>query len=162
MLRTTMLTAVMLLPFSAFGQFSNPVRDVENPARTAWSGGCTVTWPSGEASTKTCHASVPLNKTFVLETVSVACLAVEAAGFFNDLKVGVGSNPIGFTDAYHHIGLDKQVTGSLISEFRAYLSRLFLVLPATPSSPSVGFTAYKATNTAQGNCSFRASGYTLP
>jgi len=48
--------------------------------------------------------------------------------------------------------------------FYAYLSRLFLVQPASATTPSVGFSLIKSPSDSLGamNCNFGATGYTLP
>jgi hypothetical protein len=77
-----------LFAASAFAQYSTPVRDVENPARTPFASSGTVTVDPGFAGVfGTPIADVPANKRLVVEYVSVTC-STPAGNEPNQVSVG--------------------------------------------------------------------------
>ncbi len=153
--RRGLLAAALLLPAILSAQtYSTPVRDVENPARNAWQGGCAIAWQVGEFNFKECSISLPANKAFMLVTASFYCFAANLTDKYAYAQVSAGN--IGNR---HYLTMQPQDTGNSSIAFH---SGLFLFSPATQPTPAVTFSVSKLLGGAVGNCAFRATGYTLP
>lgn len=86
---------VPCLAATAYGQYSQPVREVEKEARSAVSFSCPISWPANHLGAKLCTLTqpIPAGKIFAVRNVSVRCSSRTAGfieAFFNSSSVQSG------------------------------------------------------------------------
>lgn len=145
----------------AHAQYSTPVRDVENPARTPYaSSGTTTVDPGFVGVFGTPIATVPTGKRLVVEFASVSCttdsgnpVTVTSLGIVQ--RVSTGTITRNF-----QIPIQSQGSGAFGA---VYVGALATRLYADPGLSDVGvITSVQRTNgTGTTNCSFSVSGHTI-
>lgn len=138
----TLATLLMLFAGSCFGQYSTPVRDVDNPARQyARAGGTLSPTPLNGDSVQI--FTVPAGKRLVIEHVSARCYNGALPTY---LQVYVFGSP----GSYHFVPVNSNGISS--QPLRLYADSGNNVQINVPISPSGG------------DCSFSVTGYyvTLP
>lgn len=161
--RGILALTLLLIGVPAQAQFSTPVRDVENPARTPFWANATINISVGFGGVLNSPiATLDPGERLVLEQVSVRCTSPAGNGIVRVL-IGVteATGPSSWTTRSFEIPIQFQGTDPFSGPtyVGGISSRIYS--DPIPIGASVVGGVIRATGTGSGFCTFALSGYTL-
>lgn len=154
--------AVLLSTTCAWCQFSSPVRDVENPDRTAQVSTCSMQWDSANPYvSQSCVLGFSGIKPVIVETLHVSCFANQINGRFLSLQLSTPS-----LNTYFMMGA-AQIFQTSMAQGGDWSGLRLVVPPANPQSApvlTVGLSrlAAQAGSGGGATCSLTATGHSAP
>ena len=158
---TALLLALAAVP--AMAQFSTPIRDVENPARSPFRASATINVAAGFAGVlHSPLASIPENRRLVIETVSVRCASAVGNNIvYSDIRVtervGLGSTGHVFQVPIRFQGTDPFSGPTWVG----VLSSRIYSDAGLGGFASVNGGVIRETGTGTAFCTYSISGYTI-
>lgn len=156
-----LMLAFMAVP--AMAQFSTPVRDVENPARTPFRASATINIANGFSGVLNSPiATIAENQRLVIEQVSVRCATASGNIVRVDLTVTQRTGPSSSTG--HVFSVPVQFQGA-----DPFAGRTFVGGISSRMYSDAGILGFSSVNggvirdngTGTGFCAFAISGYTI-
>ncbi len=162
-LRGALALTLALIVVPASAQFSTPVRDVENPARTPFWASATVNIPGGFAGVLNSPiATIPDNKRLVIEQVSVRCATQTGNIVRVDLNVTERTGPSATASRNFSIPVGFQGDDPFAGRtFVGGISSRIYSDAGILGSGGVTGGVIRDNGTGTGFCAYAISGYTI-
>lgn len=146
-----------LLATAASGQYSTPIRDVENPARTRFMDSGSVVLTPGMAGATGDIASVPAGKRLVIEQASVRCW--QEAGNIITTRIVV-THVNGTLSTSINFDIPVRYQGEDLFDGRIFVGSMMTRLYADAGTTVRGW-ATRDSGVETARCAFAISGHTI-